>query len=303
MMLRKFITRKPTDNVGTQTLLGLIWVSPWIVGFVLFMLLPIGMSIYYSLADYSLLEPPVFIGLDNYRELFNDPLFWVTVRVTAIYAFCSVLLSTIVTIALAVLLNNKLRGVGFVRAIVFLPTLVPLVAAALGWMWLYDGELGLINNVLAKLSIDGPDWLGDKHWALSSLIMMSLWQVGAAMVICLAALQSVPSSLYDAANIDGAQPMSRFRHVTLPMISPAVLFNIIIALIWSVQVFAVPYIMTQGGPEDSTRFYTIYLYENAFVYGRMGYASAMAWLQLLAVLGLTAIILRLSRNFVHYRIA
>jgi len=132
---------------------------------------------------------------------------------------------------------------------------------------------------------------------------MSLWQIGAAMVICLAALQSVPRSLYDAANIDGAKPLSRFRHVTLPMISPAVLFNIIIALIWSVQVFAVPYIMTQGGPEDSTRFYTIYLYENAFVYGRMGYASAMAWLQLLAVLGLTAIILRLSRNFVHYRIA
>lgn len=301
-MLSKSITPKPADHVGIQTLRGLIWVSPWIVGFVLFMLLPIGLSIYYSLTDYSLLEAPVFIGLDNYRELFSDPVFWISVRVTAIYALCSVLLSTIITIALAVLLNNKLRGVGIVRAIVFLPTLVPLVAAALGWMWLYDGEMGLINNLLAKLSIDGPNWLGEKHWALLSLIMMSLWQVGAAMVICLAALQSVPRSLYDAANIDGAQPLSRFRHITLPMISPAVLFNIIIALIWSVQVFAVPYIMTQGGPEDSTRFYTIYLYENAFVYGRMGYASAMAWLQLLAVLGLTAIILRLSRNFVHYRI-
>ena len=285
------------------TLYGLIWISPWIVGFVLFMLAPMGVSLYYSLTDYSLLEQPISIGLANYRELANDDVFWVTVRNTGLYALFSVTLGTILTIGLAVILNGQRRGVGLARAIVFLPTLVPLVAGALAWTWMYNSEAGLINSLLGRIGIDGPNWLGDRRWAMSALIMMSLWQVGGAVVICLAALQDVPQSLYQAVSIDGAGPIRRFWHVTLPMISPAVLFNVIMAIIWSLQVFAVPYIMTKGGPEDATRFYTQYLYENAFVYGRMGYASAMAWIQLLAVLVLTGITIRLSRRFVHYRIA
>ncbi len=284
------------------TLYGLIWISPWIVGFVLFMLAPIGVSLYYSLTDYSLLEPPISIGLANYRELTNDDVFWVTMRNTGLYALFSVTLGTILTIGLAVILNGQRRGVGLARAIVFLPTLVPLVAGALAWTWMYNSEAGLINSLLGRIGIDGPNWLGDRRWAMSALVMMSLWQVGGAVVICLAALQDVPQSLYQAVSIDGAGPIRRFWHVTLPMISPAVLFNVIMAIIWSLQVFAVPYIMTKGGPEDATRFYTQYLYENAFVYGRMGYASAMAWIQLLAVLVLTGITIRLSRRFVHYRI-
>lgn len=286
-----------------STLHGLAWVSPWIVGFVLFMLAPMGVSLYYSLTDYSLLEPPISVGLANYRELANDHVFWVTVRNTGLYALFSVVLGTILTIGLAAVLNSNRRGVGLVRAVVFLPTLVPLVAAALAWTWMYNGEAGLINSLLGRIGIDGPNWLGDRRWAMSALVMMSLWQVGGAVVICLIAMRDVPQSLYQAVSIDGAGPIRRFWHVTLPMISPAILFNVIMAIIWSLQVFAVPYIMTKGGPEDATRFYTQYLYENAFVYGRMGYASAMAWIQLLAVLVLTGITIRLSRRFVHYRIA
>ncbi len=292
-----------SGSKGSTTLHGLLWISPWIVGFVLFMLAPMGVSLYYSLTDYSLLEPPISIGLDNYRELASDEVFWITLRNTGLYALFSVTLGTILTIGLAVMLNGKRRGVGLVRAVVFLPTLVPLVAAALAWTWMYNGEAGMINTLLARIGIDGPNWLGDRRWAMSALIIMSLWQVGGAVVICLAALQDVPQSLYQAVSIDGAGPLRRFWHVSLPMISPAVLFNVIIAIIWSLQVFAVPYIMTKGGPEDATRFYTQYLYENAFVYGRMGYASAMAWIQLLVVLVLTGITIRLSRRFVHYRVA
>ncbi len=292
-----------TVSQRSHTLRGLVWISPWIVGFVLFMLAPMGVSLYYSLTDYSLLEPPIPIGLANYRELANDDVFWITVRNTGLYALFSVVLGTILTIGLASILTGNRRGVGLVRAVVFLPTLVPLVAAALAWMWMYNGEAGLINTLLRRIGIDGPNWLGDRRWAMSALVMMSLWQVGGAVVICLAAMQDVPPSLYQAVSIDGAGPVRRFWHVTLPMISPAVLFNVIMAIIWSLQVFAVPYIMTKGGPEDATRFYTQYLYENAFVYGRMGYASAMAWIQLLAVLVLTGITIRLSRRYVHYRIA
>ncbi len=286
-----------------EMLRGLLWISPWIVGFALFMAAPIWLSLYYSLTDYSLLEPAVFIGLENYRELMGDHLFWITARNTLVYAAFSVALGTMITIAVALALNSAARGVTVVRAIVFLPTIVPLVAAALGWLWMYNAELGPINTTLETLGVRGPDWLGDKQWALRSLVLMSVWQVGGAVVICLAALQDVPKSLYEAADIDGMTALRRFTHVTLPMISPAVLFNVVMAIIWSLQIFAVPFIMTEGGPDNATNFYTMYLYENAFVNGRMGYASAMAWLQLLVTLLLTGMTLLISKRLVYYRAA
>jgi multiple sugar transport system permease protein len=280
---------------------GLLWVCPWIAGFLLFLAIPVAMSAYYSLTDYSLIERPVAIGLDNYREMAGDALFWKALRNTGIYAAWSVLLGAIASVAIAVLLEQRLRGSGLVRALVFLPTLLPIVAAAIGWMWLYNGQYGLINSLLARLGIRGPDWLGDPAWAMRSLILMGLWFIGSAVVISTAALRDVPASLYDAAAIDGMGPAGRFRHVTLPMISPAILFNTVMSAIWSLQVFGAPLVMTKGGPDNATLVFSMYVYSTAFEYGRMGYASALAWVQFLVAVAITAIGLAVSRRFVHYR--
>jgi multiple sugar transport system permease protein len=280
---------------------GLLWISPWIVGTLVFLVVPVTMSAYYSLTDYSLLEPPVWVGMENYSEMARDAVFWASLRNTGVYALGCVILGSLVSVLVAVLLEQRLRGSGLVRAIVFLPTLIPIVSASIGWLWLYNGQYGLFNSLLAVLGIRGPDWLGDASWAMPSLILMAMWVVGSAVVICTAALREVPVTLYEAADLDGMGPASRFRHVTLPMISPAMLFNAVMAAIWGLQVFAVPLIMTKGGPHDSTLAYSMYVFRNAFEYGRMGYASALAWIQFLLAVVLTCGALWLARRFVHYR--
>jgi len=292
---------------------GLLFVSPWIVGFVAFLLMPIAMTFYYSFTDYTVLEPPLWLGLDNYDRLLGDPVFWKVLKNTAVYVFVGVPLATVVAIAIACLLNADIKARAFWRAMVFLPSLVPLVAAAMVWMWMFNGELGLINSALDPVlgavntalgtELRGPNWLGSPKWVMPSLILMSLWGIGNAVVIYLAALRDVPASLYEAAALDGVSPFGRFRHVTLPMISPVVLFNVIVGIIAAWQVFAVPYVMLgfAGGPDRSGYFYTTYLYDNAFPYSKMGYASAMAWVQLLIVLLLTWLTIVTSRRFVFYR--
>jgi multiple sugar transport system permease protein len=280
---------------------GLLWISPWLCGFALFLLAPIALSVYYSLTDYTLLEGPVWIGLDNYKELLHDRLFGTAVRNTLYFAVCSVAASTVLSVALAVLLEQPRRGAGLVRAIVFLPVLVPIVSACVCFLWLYNGRFGLINSALASLGIAGPDWLGDRLLAMPSIVIMSLWVIGSPVIIYAAALKEVPRSLYEAADLDGVRAMGRFWHVTLPMISPAVLFNGLMSLIWSMQVFAQPQIMTGGGPEHSTLVYSMYVYQNAFTYGRMGYASALAWVQILITLLMTVGLLVAARRLVHYR--
>jgi len=282
---------------------GLLWVSPWIVGTILFLFVPMIMAANFSFADYSLLEPPVPIGLENYAEIARDAVFWTALRNTLVYAVFSVILGTAAAVGLAVLLEQRLRGRGLVRALVFLPTLIPIVAASIGWMWLYNGQFGLFNSVLGAIGVRGPDWLGSKAFAMPSLIFMGLWFIGSAVVINTAALRDVPAALYEAAAMDGMRPASRFRHITLPMISPAVLFNAIMATIWSLQVFAVPLIMTKGGPDNATLVYSMYVFKNAFEYGRMGYASALAAIQFLVAIGITAVALLATRRFIHYRAA
>ncbi|MCC6320335.1 MAG: sugar ABC transporter permease [Phycisphaerales bacterium] len=286
-----------------STARGLLWVSPWLVGSAAFLFVPMAMSLYYSLTDYPLLEPPLWSGLDNYRRMADDPVFLRVVKNTALFCVLSIPLQTILAIVLAVLLNGRIPLRRTIQACIFIPTLVPLIASAMVWMWLFNGELGLVNRVLSVLGVDGPAWLVDRDWVMPSMVLMSLWGVGQAMIVFLAALQDVPRQLYEAARIDGMGALRQFSSVTLPMISPAILFNVISLTIACVQVFAIPYVMFRkpDGTNPAGHFYTMYLYENAFVYGNMGYASAMAWVQLLVVLVLTGVMLLASRRLVHYR--
>lgn len=280
---------------------GLAFLSPWLLGFCLFTLVPLALSLYYSFTDFSLLQPPVWTGAHNYRDLLSDDTFWLAVRNTIKYALIALPAAMIVSLLLALLLNADVPGQSVYRTIIFLPSLVPTVAGAMIWLWLFNARLGLINTVLARIGIDGPAWLGDTRWALPSLALMSLWGVGNTVVIYLAGLQEVPRELYDAAELDGAGAFRRLWNVTLPMISPVIFFNLVIAIIGTLQVFAIPFIMTNGGPARSTYFYTMYLYDNAFTHLKMGYASAMAWLQLLVILGLTGVAFWSSRRWVHYQ--
>jgi multiple sugar transport system permease protein len=280
---------------------GLAFTSPWVIGFALFTIFPVGLSFYYSLTDYSLLQPPAFVGLDNYRELASDPIFHKALRNTLYYAAVALPLGLVFALAIAILLNQPIRGVSIYRAIVFLPSLVPLVASAMLWLWLFNGKLGLINVALRGLGVDDPPgWLTTPQWAMPALILMSFWSVGHTVVIFLAGLQDVPRDLYEAAELDGAGPWRQLLHVTLPVLSPVIFFNLIMAIIGTLQVFAAPFIMTQGGPARATYFFTMYLYDNAFLFLRMGYASAMAWVQLLLILALTGLAFWTSKRWVHY---
>ncbi|MBC7771090.1 MAG: sugar ABC transporter permease [Pyrinomonadaceae bacterium] len=293
-------TGRPRSPGGAGgTLVGLAWVSPWIIGFLAFMALPLGMSFYYSLSDYPLLEPPLYVGTQNYTALLNDDIFWLVLKNTVIYAAFSVPLGTVLALLIAGLLNQRVKGVGLFRLAVFVPQVVPVAASAMIWMWLFNGDVGLINQLLELIGVTHtPNWLGDRAWAMPALIVMNLWVIGQSVVIYLAALQDVPKQLYEAASLDGMGPARRFWHVALPTISPVVLFNVIILTITCWQVFAVPYIMTDGGPDRATYFYTHYLYDNAFVYQKMGYASALAWVQFLIILSLTGVMFFVSRKVV-----
>ncbi len=282
---------------------GLLWTAPWWLGFLFFLAVPMGVSLYISFCDYPLLQSPVYIGTDNYKELLVDPTFHKVLSNTLIYASLAIPLGTIVAIALAVLLNQSVRGQAVYRACIFVPTIVPLVAAAVVWMWMLNPEYGLVNQALRALGLDWrPLWLASPRLAMASLVLISLWSVGSPVVIYLAGLQEIPETLYEAATIDGASRLRQFRHVTLPGLSPVILFNVIVAIIVTWQIFALPYVMWRGqpGPEGATYFYTMYLFDNAFRYLKMGYASAMAWIQLLIILGLTGLVFLASRRTVYY---
>jgi len=291
-------------GVPRQNAAGWLWISPWVVGFLAFMLVPLAMSLYYSFTEYPLLEPPVWIGVENYTRMFRDDVFLAALKKTAVFAAISIPLCTALSLVIAGLLNSRIRARGFFQASVFVPTLVPMAASAMIWLWLFNGQHGLINRVLALVGIEGPNWLGDTNWAMPSLLIVSLWGVGQTVVVYMAALGEVPESLYEAASIDGMGPVRRFWSITLPMISPVILFNVITLVIGTMQFFVVPYILTKATPGGDPRamyFYTMYMYDNAFVYGQMGYASAQAWVQLLIILALTGATFIFSKRFVHYR--
>jgi multiple sugar transport system permease protein len=280
---------------------GLLFATPWILGFLIFLGYPLVSSLYLSFNSYSVLKPPKWVGVANYRELFQDEVFYLTLKNTFIYAIGAVPLGTVVAIGLAMLLNTKVKGMAFYRTMFYVPSLVPMVALGTLFLWVFNGDYGLINAALRPLGVSPPNWLGDPTWSKVTLIMIAVWGCGNAMIIYLAGLQDVPISLYEAADLDGASFWKKTRNVTLPMLSPVILFNFIMGIIGSLQVFATPYVMFPGGaPARSTYFYSMYLYDNAFLYQRMGYASAMGWVMFVIILTMTLIAIKISDKHVHY---
>jgi multiple sugar transport system permease protein len=278
-----------------------LFASPWIIGFIIFNLGPMVSSLYLSLTNYSVLMPTKFIGLSNYINMFEDEVLGISIFNTTFYAILAVPLGMMTALGLALLLNNKdLHWRGFFRAAFFVPSVMPVVAFSILWIWLLQPRFGFINSFLDIFSIPGPNWLGDPNWAKPGLVLMSLTGIGSTMVILLAALQGVPVHLYEAAELDGANGWMKFRQITIPMISPAIFFTLVIGFIGSFQVFTQSYIMTNGGPANSTLFYILYLYRHAFLYFKMGFASAMAWLLFVIIVFLTFIQFKLSSKWVYY---
>lgn len=280
---------------------GLLFASPWIFGFVVFTVYPLLASLYYSFCSYSGLSQPHWVGLDNYRfMLYEDEVFWKTLGNTMYMVVVGLPAGLVASLGLAILLNQKVRGISVYRTIYYLPSLVPAVAAAILWMWLFNPEIGLINTVLGKIGVTGPAWLGDPNWAKPALVLMGVWGAGGGVIIYLAGLQDVPTALYEAADLDGASSWTKLIHVTLPMISPIIFFNLVMGVIGMFQYFTQAYVMTQGGPQDATLFYALHLFNKAFLEWKMGYASAMAWVLFAITLACTLVVMRSSARWVYY---
>ncbi len=265
-------------------------------------------SFYMSFTSWTMLSPPKWVGLENYTTLATgDPLFYTSIYNTVYYVIFSVPLGMVVSLLLALLLNQKVKGISILRTVFYLPSVTNLVAISVLWVWIFNPEFGLLNSVLRTISIEGPYWLQSETWSKPSLILMSLWSVGGGMIIYLAALQGIPQQLYEAAELDGANIWHKLKSITIPMLTPAIFFNLIMSIIGSFQVFTQAYVMTQGkspgtegGPANSTLFYVLYLYKKAFQQFKMGYASAMAWVLFLVILVLTLIQFKLSKRWVYY---
>jgi multiple sugar transport system permease protein len=288
-----------------EEIAGWLWTSPWLLGFFLFVFGPMVASLYLSFTKYAIGGTPQVIGLDNFVRALSgkDDLFWPSMGRTVEYAFVMVPIGIGLSLLAATLLNQSLKGTAVFRTLFFLPSLTPVVAAAVIWRWLYQPDFGAINWLLWQLGVDeGPRWLTTPSLALPSLMLIALWASvgGGAMVIFLAGLQSVPRELHDAAAIDGANAWQRFRNVTLPLITPTIFFNLVIGIIAALKVFALAVLATQGGPNYATWFFNLHLYNNAFQFFEMGYASALAWIFFLLVVTLTFLNVRWSRSWVHY---
>lgn len=285
-----------------QNLVGYLFISPWLIGFFVFTAWPFFQSIYLSFTRYNIVTPPKWVGLSNYEMLLTqDDLFWKSAIVTIKYACFAVPLSIIAGVLLALLLNINVKGITVFRTIFYLPSIVPTVASSVLFIWLLNPTIGIVNRLLALVGVEGPAWLRTSPWAFYSLIFMALWGVGGSMVIYLAGLKDIPTHLYEAATLDGASAYQKMRSITLPMMTPVIFFNLVMGIIGSFQYFTQAFVMTpNGGPEDSTYFYSLYLYNRAWKYLDMGYASAMAWMLFLVIIVLTAIVFRSQRRWVHY---
>jgi len=280
---------------------GLLFALPWLIGISIFYLYPIVGTLYHSFFEYPVFSPPTFTGFLNYETLLNDELFWITVYNSILYTCMYVPLAVIVSIFLALILNMKIRkGISFYRMVYYMPSIVPMVGASLLWMWIFNAHFGLLNTFLRMIGINGPGWLASATWSKPSLVLMALWLLGPGIIIYLSALQDVPQQLHDVAEIDGANWVQRLRYITLPMLTPIILFDIIISLTLALQTFTRIYIMTRGGPANSTLLFGLYIYRTAFAYLNMGYASALAWVFFILVFVVTILIFKSSAKWVYY---
>jgi multiple sugar transport system permease protein len=302
--------RRFSKQTRRNLVVGLMFISPWLVGFLAFYLYPVLASLYYSFTDFKILQPPSWIGLANYQEMLADPLFWKSLLNTLYLTLIGIPLAVMTALAIALLLNAKnIVGIGIFRTIFYLPVVVPSVASALLWIWLLNPQYGLVNQALGVLGLPHPEWFYDPDWSKAGIILLTVWGVGDVVIIYLGALQGVPQHLYDAAEVDGAGTWAKIRHVTIPMISPVILFNLITGAIGSFQYFTQAYVISEGtqiasgavgGVQNSLLFYGLNLYNNAFRYFRIGYASALAWVLLVIILLTTFVLLRVSRSRVYY---
>jgi multiple sugar transport system permease protein len=286
--------------VTQEAIIFYLCLTPWAIGFVVFIAGPMLSSIYFSLTDWDIITPARFVGMRNFTKLFSDEVFLKSLWVTTYYTLGSVPLGLIVGLLIALLMKVNLRGITIFRTIYYLPAVVSGVAVALLWQWVFNPQMGVINGLLWLVGIDGPGWIYSEQWAIPSFILMSLWGVGGSMIIYLAGLQSVPTELYEAASIDGASRIRKFFAITLPMISPVLFFNLITGIIGSFQVFTAAFVMTQGGPNNASLFLVLYLYRNAFSYFDMGYASAIAWVLFAIIMLFTLLVFRSSSLWVYY---
>jgi multiple sugar transport system permease protein len=275
--------------------------SPWWIGLIIFVLGPMIASIIISFTKWDIISPPVWIGFDNYKDLFfDDPLFWKSMKVTVIFTFVLVPIQLTLSLLVAILLNQKIKGMKFYRTMFYLPTVLPVVASSMLWLWIFYPQ-GLLNFFLSVIGITQQEFLTNETLALPSIMLMSLWgSFGTNMIIFLAGLQGVPRTLYEAAEVDGASTWMKFKKITIPMLSPVIFFNFIMGTIGTFQVFTQGYLLTDGKPNHSTLFYVLYLYRKAFEYLELGSASAMAWILFIIIMGATALIMKSSKSWVYY---
>jgi len=278
-----------------------LFILPVCLGVLVFTLGPIIASFYLSFTEYNIIGAPEWVGGNNYVALMQDPLFWQSLKVTAVYVVLRLPLGLVLALMIALLMNQKVKGIVFFRMAYYLPSVVSGVAVSLLWVWIFNPDFGILNTLLSYVGIEGPAWLFDETWALPSIVLMSLWGVGGSMLIYLAGLQGIPTDLYEAAEIDGGGRWATFWHITLPMLSSVIFFNLVMGMIRSFQIFTPAYVMTKGGPNFATLFYNLYLFQNAFQYLYMGRASAMAWVLLAIVLLLTLLVIKSSPMWVFYQ--
>lgn len=290
---------KAKHRINGATKSFYIFVTPWIIGFLVFTLGPMLFSVYMSLHDWELVSDPVWVGLDNYKNMISDPLVRKSLSVTFTYTFVAVPLQVICAFLIAALMNIKMKGIKVFRTIFYLPNLVQGVAQMVLFLWVFNPNIGLINSVLEKFGIEGPGWFNDPAWSLPAIIIMSLWTVGGNMIIYLAGFQDISQSLYEQASVDGAKTIHKFWYITVPQMTPIIFFNMITAMIGAFQTFTQGY-LNNGGIKNSLLFYSYYLYENAFMWFKMGYASALAWLLFIIILIFTLLVFRSSSVWVYY---
>ncbi len=283
-----------------RTLTGYVFVGPFILGVLFWVVAPAITAGWLAFQDWDMIKPPRFVGLANFKALLEDDLFLQALKVTAIYTFTSVPLGMILAFLVALLMNSKVKGIEVFRTIYYIPSIVPSVANSVLWAWILNSEFGLLNAGLRAIGLPKIQWLQKPEWALPALVLMSLWGIGGSMVIYLAGLQGIPDVYYEAADIDGAGRLHKLWHITIPLMSPVIFFNLVMGIIGSFQVFTAGYLITNGGPQNATLFYVLYMYRNLFSYRKMGYASVLAWVLFFILAGLTALIFRGERSQVYY---